>query len=86
MKPFFTEAFAVLRDIYAAIIFVCKGREMTPEEVKAWNERHAETPPDWWHKKTPEAPVPVRKIVETEWQRVVYDGDNYEVLEDYEND
>ncbi len=50
MKPFFTEALTVLRDIYAAMLYVWKGRELTPEEVNAWNERHAETPPDWWHK------------------------------------
>lgn len=45
---FFLEAHAVIRDIYSACVFVWKGRELTPAEVKAWNERHAETPPDWW--------------------------------------
>lgn len=83
---FFIEAWQVCKDVYAAAVYVWNGPELTPEQIKAWNERHAETPPDWWHKKTPTAPVPVRKIVETEWQRVVYDGDNYQVLEDYEND
>lgn len=45
---FFSEAYAVIRDIYAACVFVWKGRKLTPEEQKAWNERHAETPPEWW--------------------------------------
>ena len=45
---FFSEAYAVIRDIYAACVFVWKGRELTPAEQKAWNERHAETPPEWW--------------------------------------
>jgi len=45
---FFTEAYAVIRDIYAACVFVWKGRKLTPAEQKSWDERHAETPPDWW--------------------------------------
>jgi len=38
-----------IRELYAAFMYVVKGREKTPEEVKAWNERHAQTPADWWH-------------------------------------
>lgn len=37
------------RELYAAILFVVKGREKTPEQIKAWNERHAQTPAVWWN-------------------------------------
>jgi len=40
----------LFRKLYAAFLHVIKGREKTPGEVKAWNERHAQTPADWWHK------------------------------------
>ena len=48
ITEFFAESHAVIRDIYAACVFVWKGRKLTPAEQKEWNERHAETPPDWW--------------------------------------
>lgn len=38
-----------MRELYDAILHVVMGRKKTVEEVKAWNERYAETPPDWWH-------------------------------------
>jgi len=37
------------RELYAHILYAIKGREKTPEEAKAWNERHAQTPADWWN-------------------------------------
>jgi hypothetical protein len=46
---FFTECAAVIRDIYAAAVYVWKGPELTPEQIRTYNERHAETAPAWWH-------------------------------------
>ena len=50
ITAFFSEAYVVIRDIDAAAVFVCKGRELTPEEQKAWDQRYAETPPEWWNR------------------------------------
>jgi len=38
------------REVCGWFKYVVKGREKTQEEVKAWNERHAQTPSAWWNK------------------------------------
>lgn len=55
LQSFFTEAYAVIRDVYAAFLDVIYGPELTPEQVKAYNERHAEPAPDYWHGKVVKA-------------------------------